>query len=502
MLTTSETTTIIFIVAIALGVLGWGFNRARAYGRLGILSWLQSVALIVPWLVFFGLISVNIYLNLVGILILLVASTGFYIWLGRELRAAGQDEILRERAAKLIQEKIAAASPEVPDSLGVASPDSLAEEPLAIPEEDLKAIQGIFGIDTFFATKTISYDQGAIFQGNLRGEPEAVHGKLSATLHERLADKYRLFLVENPEGKPVVIILPASADPQPITIEQKILAILLFVATLATTGETVGLFFGFDFFTEINRFAQVLPVSIGIWTILAAHEIAHQVMAKQRGVKFSLPFFIPSWQIASFGAINRFQSLLPSRSVLFDVAIAGPAAGGITSIILLVAGLLLSHGGSAFQMPTEFFQGSILVGTLAKVVLGSALQEKIVDVHPLVIVGWLGLVLTALNLMPAGQLDGGRIVQAIYGRKIAQRTTIATLILLSIISFINPNNPVILYWLVVILFLQRSLERPTLNEITEPNDARAALGLLALFLMISTIIPLTPSLAGKLGIGG
>ena len=499
MFTITETTTIIFILAIALAVLGWGFNRARAYGKLGILAWLQSVALIVPWLLFFGLIGIGIYLNLVGILALLVVSTGFYIWLGRELRAAGQDAILRERAAKLIQAQQESLNP---TEFNAATEVADELETLAIPEEDLKAIQGIFGVDTFFATKTIPYDQGVIFQGNLRSEPSAVHQKLSDSLQSRLADRYRLFLVENPDAKPVVIVLPASADPQPLTKGQKLLAGSLFLATLATTGETVGLFFGFDFFSQTNRWAEILPVSIGIWIILAAHEIAHQVMANQRGVKFSLPFFIPSFQIATFGAINRFQSLLPSRSVLFDVAIAGPAAGGITSIVLLITGLLLSHSGSAFQMPTEFFQGSILVGTLAKVVLGASLQEKIVDVHPLVIVGWLGLVLTALNLMPAGQLDGGRIVQAIYGRKTAQRTTIATLILLGIVSFINPANPVILYWLVIILFLQRGLERPSLNEITEPNDARAALGLLALFLMIATMIPLTPGLAGRLGIGG
>lgn len=499
MFTTTETTTIVFIVAIALAVLGWGFNRARAYGKLGILAWLQSVALIVPWLLFFGLIGIGIYLNLVGILALLVVSTGFYIWLGRELRTAGQDAILRERAAKLIQAQQESLNP---TEFNAATDVADELETLAIPEEDLKVIQGIFGVDTFFATKTIPYDQGVIFQGNLRSEPSAVHQKLSDSLQSRLPDKYRLFLVENPDAKPVVIVLPASADPQPLTTGQKLLAGSLFLATLATTGETVGLFFGFDFFGQTNRWAEILPVSIGIWIILAAHEIAHQVMANQRGVKFSLPFFIPSFQIATFGAINRFQSLLPSRSVLFDVAIAGPAAGGITSIVLLITGLLLSHSGSAFQMPTEFFQGSILVGTLAKVVLGASLQEKIVDVHPLVIVGWLGLVLTALNLMPAGQLDGGRIVQAIYGRKTAQRTTIATLILLGIVSFINPANPVILYWLVIILFLQRGLERPSLNEITEPNDARAALGLLALFLMIATMIPLTPGLAGRLGIGG
>jgi membrane-associated protease RseP (regulator of RpoE activity) len=168
---------------------------------------------------------------------------------------------------------------------------------------------------------------------------------------------------------------------------------------------------------------------------------------------------------------------------------------------MLVTGLILSQPGSLFQVPTQFFQGSILVGSLAKVVLGSQLQESIVDVHPLTVIGWLGLVITALNLMPAGQLDGGRIVQAIYGRKTARRTTVATLIILGIVAITNPSNPIPLYWGILILFLQRSLERPSLNELTEPDDARAALGLLALFLMLATLIPLSPGLAGKLGIG-
>jgi membrane-associated protease RseP (regulator of RpoE activity) len=132
-------------------------------------------------------------------------------------------------------------------------------------------------------------------------------------------------------------------------------------------------------------------------------------------------------------------------------------------------------------------------------VLGSALAESLVDVHPLTLVGWLGLVITALNLMPAGQLDGGRIVQAIYGRKIAGRATVVTLIVLAIASL---ATPLALYWALFILFLQRNLERPATNELTEPNDARAALGLLSLFLMLATLAPLTPSLAGRLGIGG
>jgi membrane-associated protease RseP (regulator of RpoE activity) len=219
-------------------------------------------------------------------------------------------------------------------------------------------------------------------------------------------------------------------------------------------------------------------------------------------VRLSLPFFIPSWQIGSFGSITRFESLIPNRKALFDISIAGPAAGGIVSLLLLTSGLILSHDGSAFQVPVQFFQGSVLVGIIARLFLGASLQAPLVDVHPLTIVGWLGLVVTALNLMPAGQLDGGRVVQAIYGRKTARRATVATLIVLGVVALANPANPLILYWAIVILFLQRSLERPSLNEITEPDDTRALLGLLALFLMVVTLIPLTPAVAIRFGIGG
>ena len=232
--------------------------------------------------------------------------------------------------------------------------------------------------------------------------------------------------------------------------------------------------------------------------ILITHEVGHWLMAQRRDVKLSWPFLIPTWEIGSFGALTRIESVLPNRSVLFDVALAGPAAGGLLSFGLLIVGFVLSHPGSEFQLPVAFFQGSALVGTLAKIILGAALTEPLVDVHPFVLIGWLGLIITALNLLPAGQLDGGRIVQAIYGRKTAGRATVITVALLAIASL---ANPLALYWAVLILFLQRQQERPATNEITEPDDARAALGLLALFLTLATLLPLTPSLAGRLGIG-
>lgn len=497
MFTASESSIISLIVLAAFGILGWGFYRARLLGKLGVLAWLQSVVLIAPWLLFFGLFAVGIYINLVGVLFLLVASAGLYIVLGNRLRAAGQDAVIKPRATEITANSSLEASQTENTTQPAQSPSKL--DAVSIPDEDLGTIRGIFGIDTFFTTETISYQEGVIFRGNLRGEPEAVYERLTSSLQARLGDRYRLFLVENPDGKPVVIVLPSRNDPRLTTLPQKILAVLLLIVTIATSLETGGLLLGFDFFTNPARFWEAVPISAGILAVLAAHEIAHRLLARRHKVRLSPPFFLPTLQIGAFGAITRFESLVPNRKVLFDVAFAGPAAGGIISLLMLLVGLLLSHQGSLFQVPSEFFQGSILVGTLARVILGSAVQGPLVDVHPLTVIGWLGLVITGLNLMPAGQLDGGRIVQAIYGRKTTGRTTVATLIVLAIASL---ANPLALYWAIVIVFLQRDLERPSLNELTEPDDARAALGLLALFLMIVTLLPLTPALAGRLGIGG
>ncbi len=519
----SENTTTILIVLIAMGILAWGYNRARPYGRAGVLAWLQSVVLMAPWLLFFALFAAGVYVNLATILFFLVACVGLYIYLGQQVRIAAAEQ--QEEIEKQIPKEQTPTEPTSPPSSEsppqeevVQRVETKEEQPVTqperspadtekpdpefvpIPNEDLQKIQGIFGIDTFFATDTIPYQEGAIFKGNLRGgEPQTVRDRLAASLEKVLGDRYRLFLVESPtQGKPVIVVLPSKNDPQPATVTQNALAGVLFVATVATCLEAGGLLQGFDIFNEPGRYQEALPVALGLLAVLGAHEIAHQVLASRHNVRFSLPFFLPAWQIGSFGAINRFLSFLPNRTVLFDVAFAGPAAGGIVSLAMLLIGLLLSHPGSLFQVPSELFGGSVLVGTLARVVLGSQLQQPLVDVHPLTLIGWLGLVITAINVLPAGQLDGGRIIQAIYGRKIAGRATIATFIVLAIASFVTP---LALYWAIAILVLQRDLERPCFNELTEPDDARAALGLLILFLTIATLLPLSPGLAGRLGIG-
>lgn len=522
------------LLIAAVGILAWGYWQAKPYGTPGVLAWLQTVVLMAPWLLFFGLSALGIYLNLAGILLMVVSSAGLYIFLGRRLREPKQAELAEKRAAALIGSETttvekadaseredravsaieaASADPASADQsvdleqAGKAQQDDRADqsEKKSAPENappispgDMPIIEGIFGIDTFFKTKTIPFAEGAIFKGNLRGKPDEAAKVINEKLTDKLGDRYRAFLLVDPEDKPVVLVQPSDYGPKPTSLRQKILAGVLAIATFATCLETASILQSFDIFQSPERWPQALPIALGLATVLGVHELGHRVAASKLNIKISPPFFLPAWQLGSFGSLMRFESILPNRAVLFDVAFAGPAAGGILSLAFLFLGLVLSHPGSTFQMPAAFFQGSILVGTLARTVLGDALQGDLVDVHPLMVIGWMGLIITAINVMPAGQLDGGRVVQAIYGRKTLVRSTAVTLVLLAVVGLFNP---LALYWAVLIVFLQRQPERPCIDDLTEPDDARAALALLSLFLMLLVLLPLTPSLAGRLGIG-
>ncbi|MEO1508595.1 MAG: site-2 protease family protein [Cyanobacteria bacterium J06633_23] len=502
----------VLILLAAVGILVWGFIRARPDGKLGIFAWLQSVVLVLPWLTFFGLFSIGIYLNLAWVLILVLFSTGAYIYLGRQLRdlaAAAAPQKETEPGTEPTQAPRpngAEVSADPTLSTAAAADDTAAESaeskpvtPPAIPTDDLAEIETIFSVDTFFRTETVPYQAGVFFKGNLRGDPEASLTALTAQLENRFDDRYRLFLINGPDEKPAVIVLPSQTDPKPSDRRQQIFAVALAIATFITSLETGALLRDFNLFDQPSRWLEALPTALAVLTILVAHELGHRWQANRYNIKLSPPFALPAWQIGAFGSLTRFESLLPNRSVLFDISFAGPAASGLLSLAMLLLGLVLSHPGSPYQLPVEFFRASVLVGTLARAVLGDTLQTvDLVDINLLVLMGWLGLVITAINVMPAGRIDGGRMVQAIYGRKIAGRATAVTLVLLTIIAL---ANPIALYWAALILFLQRGEERPCLNDISEPDDTRAILILVILFLMLTILLPLPPNLASRFGIG-
>jgi hypothetical protein len=203
----------VLILLAAVGILVWGFVRARPYGKLGILAWLQSVVLMVPWLSFFGLFTLGIYINLAGVLLLVLLSAGLYIFLGRQVRALGQDQLNAQRASALARSPEAAPAPSPerqstsgesladatnPADTSAAEPSPKPDQGLGadsansvvsvspIPPEDLTIIEGIFGISTFFRTETVPYQSGAFFNGNLRGMPSETVNTLTQALEARL----------------------------------------------------------------------------------------------------------------------------------------------------------------------------------------------------------------------------------------------------------------------------------------------------------------------------
>ena len=498
----------VFILTLAL--LGWGYFRSRKFGKLGLLSWLQFVALMSPWLVYFGLFVCGVFMNFTALLFLLISSTIAYVAIGNQLRKvaesqrlASEQELKQDINPSNLTSNLAnneSIPVNVPTGLAIAQGKAQPKIFQALPADDMKLIQGIFGIETYYVTETIPYQEGAIFKGNLRGEPDVAHARLSQILRDRLADKYNLFLVESQDRKPVVIVMPSKIYAfDDSTIPQKVLIAILIFANGYTALSLGGLVAGIPVIQTPQEYLVGLPFALGLGVILVIRELAMRLTASNYKVKMSLPFLLPSSQLGSFGAFSRMLSPLPNRTALFDIAIAPALASGLLSLMLLLIGLRLSAiGMGSIDIPSQIFQASVLAGTLAKLFLGDALQVSFISIHPLVILGWLGSVITALNLMPAGQLDGGRIVQAIYGRRTASSTTILTLIFLVIATVINP---LALYWGGLILILLRDLERPMLNELSEVDGDREALGVVALFWMLIALLPLTSSVAESLGIG-
>jgi membrane-associated protease RseP (regulator of RpoE activity) len=507
------------VVITAVAILSWGYWRSKRLGKLGLLSWLQLVVLMGPWFVYFGLFLLGIFVNFALLLLLLLISTVGYIFVGAKLRQAALSE--REKLKQMMpserQTSDNAQDGDRPtDETTTENGNNEAEQARlsaeisaalrrlnqkpSMPKEDIKAIQGIFGVDTFYATETLPYQEGVIFKGNLRGEPSEAHASLNAALQKRFPNKYDLFLVEGQEKRPVVVILPCVDIDAINPTQQKILAGLLVIGSFATCLALGNQLQEIDIM-QSNQLIMLnaLPFAIGLAVILAVRELAQRWVASKYNVQISVPFFLPSLQLGCFGGFSRILSPLPDRKALFDIAVAPAIASGLISLLMFVGGLLLSANGMGnVEVPTQVFQSSLLAGILGKLTLGNALHNQFVAIHPLVVLGWIGLVITALNLMPAGQLDGGRIVQAIYGRRTAGITTVLTLICLAIATFVNP---LALYWGGIILILLRDLERPMLNEISELDGDRDALGIFALFWMIATIMPMTRIVAARLGIG-
>jgi Zn-dependent protease len=163
------------------------------------------------------------------------------------------------------------------------------------------------------------------------------------------------------------------------------------VDTTLAPGELPPGLEGFDSAAYVEG---AFPVFAGIFAAAAAHEVGHTLAALARNVKISIPFLIPNGQLGTFGSITQIKSLPKTREDLFDVALAGPMAGGLVASALFAYGLMLSidpgtDPSALLPVPDDLFNGSLLLGSISRMFLGEASQSvKGVLVHPLFVAGW------------------------------------------------------------------------------------------------------------------
>jgi len=216
-----------------------------------------------------------------------------------------------------------------------------------------------------------------------------------------------------------------------------------------TTFVGTAHFYGFiaDFGDQVPQLPGWTAYFNGLWYslailgILGAHEMGHYIACRYYRVDASLPYFLPAPFLltGTLGAFIRIRQPIPNKRELFDIGIAGPIAGFLVAIPVLILGVSLSR---VVRIPPGF-QGlelgePLLLKGLMWLTFGSPPNGYSVNLHPTAFAGWFGLLATALNLFPLGQLDGGHISYAVLGRRSTQ-VTYATLVCLIGLSFVSSS---------------------------------------------------------------
>ncbi len=193
----------------------------------------------------------------------------------------------------------------------------------------------------------------------------------------------------------------------------------LFAATFATTAIAGALQMGVDPFSDPAAIRAGFPFAVTLMTILLVHELGHYFVARYHGVQATLPYFIPAppLPVGTFGAFIRMKSPPETRRALFDVGAAGPWAGIIFAIPAVIIGLHLSTVHLGASSDGGLILGdSLLFSLLTRLTLGVTPETATISLHPIAMAGWFGFLVTFLNLLPVGQLDGGHVAYAMFGR--------------------------------------------------------------------------------------
>ncbi len=261
--------------------------------------------------------------------------------------------------------------------------------------------------------------------------------------------------------------------------------VLLLILTFLTTMMAGASYQGVNPFSPIINLLKGLPLSISIMIILGSHELGHYIMARKNNVDATLPYFIPGPTIVgTLGAIIKIKSPIRNKNALIEIGAAGPIVGFIFATIAILIGLSLSE-----VIPISGYEGyvlgdSILYQLLKKIYFPDLSIGKDVLLNPIALAGWVGYLITALNLLPVGQLDGGHILYALIGEK----TKIVSYVIFGISILLIT---VWIGWIIwAILFLVIGFKHPPpLDSISPLSRKHKIIGIISLVIFILTFIP-------------
>jgi membrane-associated protease RseP (regulator of RpoE activity) len=244
---------------------------------------------------------------------------------------------------------------------------------------------------------------------------------------------------------------------------------LLFLLTIVSTWITGG-----------------AGYSIAVILILLGHELGHYFMSRRYGIKATLPFFLPFPlpPFGTLGAVIRMGSVVSSRKALFDVGVAGPLMSLCLSIPAIAIGLRFSDVIPLYQIKGETIQlaDPLLFSFIQRLVIGQVPEGHEILIHPIGYAGWVGLFVTALNLLPVGQLDGGHILYALFGKRSRTLFFMTLAVMTFITIFYNPG-----WLLLLILIILFGFRHPPPLDDETPLDGRRKLigGIMFLAFLLS-----------------
>lgn len=265
----------------------------------------------------------------------------------------------------------------------------------------------------------------------------------------------------------------------------------LLLATLATTTWAGAMHQGVNILSRPSEWTRGLPYALALLVILGVHEMGHFVMARRRGVRVSLPYFIPApiW-LGTFGAFIKMRGAIRDRATYLDVGIAGPLAGLAVAVAALFLGLLLERptvvAGHGLSPGSSF-----LFAGVYRLAGGTAFSAT-VQLGPIAFAGWLGLMVTALNLFPVGQLDGGHIAYAALGPVVARVLSGAVIALLVGGGLLLGSH--LTMWGFIVWLIAGISHPPAEDEGAPIGRGRKMLAASALLLLVAILVPLPSAL--------